>query len=143
MATPSFVYFTTDADRTIRMGITKDLQVELMLDQERAGTILCLVRVEEFETLLAAMARLKALTRMNLARRRKVIASKNPDWRPIPIQPHVLVTPAGSFYRNEPYLESGDDPGDASGGVTARMPAPIGPRIVGNAKKTPTQPDNP
>lgn len=141
MASRSLIYFAADTDGQLSIEITKDVQIAMMLTEKRLGRSLRLVRVEDFETILKAMARLKAIRKMSIVRRRRLVERENPGWKELPIGVHSLVTPTGTEEASwEPYR--GDRGGGSeSGGVPAKVPRPTVPRAGSDAKLLIVEPD--
>jgi hypothetical protein len=121
--------FAADRERNLWVSITKDPDVTLMLEQDDLNRHLDIVRIETYDTIRAAIARMKSITKMSRARRRRLVEKTNPDWKHIGYGPRVAVTPTAA--------QSDRDEGDSSGGVPARIFVPVGPGSGANAKLRP------
>src|SRR4051794_17990204 len=108
MAQPSLIYFAADAERNLLIQITKDLEFSLMQEQESHQWPLQIVRVEQLDTMREAVARLRKIKRMSIARRRKLVERLNPTWTAVAVDQRV---PFGLAKR------PGGPDADASGGV--------------------------
>ncbi|MFI5385661.1 MAG: hypothetical protein ACHQ50_06010 [Fimbriimonadales bacterium] len=152
MAKPSLIYFAADADRNLWIEITKDLDLALMVSAEELGRPLRIVRVEQFDTIREAITRMRSIRKMSIPRRRRLVERLNPGWRHVAVEVRVPVTPTGaevpapmlppidSSYMGPPYrVPRSDD--DTSGGVPARISAPVGPRAGRDAKPHPPNAD--
>jgi hypothetical protein len=152
MPRPTLVYFVADADRNLWIQMTKDLEVAVMLDEERLARSLAVVRIEEYSTVLEAQDRLKKLTRTSIDRRKRLVSISNPNWKRVSDDTHVPVTPTGaetlpgvSGYAKRGLIlgeisaygfeDHGRD--DSSGGVPAPVPITVGPRAGSDAKAFP------
>jgi hypothetical protein len=133
VAKPSNVMFAADRDRNLWISITKDPDVTLMLARDDLARHLDIVRLETYDTIRDAIARLRAIKKMSLARRRKLVQKSNPDWKPVGSVPLTQVTPAGDTLRWD-----GDE---GAGGVHARIFVPLGPRSGSAAQALPEQTD--
>jgi hypothetical protein len=130
------------------------LEVALMLEQEASDEPLQIVRVEQFDSIREAMARLRKIRRMSIARRQRVVERLNPSWSAVAVDRRVPVTPTGAVAPRrveEPVPDSSasswlkphrvpkkpDE--DASGGVLAPIVCPTGPRSGSDAKGFPPE----
>ena len=92
---PSLVYFAADANHNLWIHTTKDLDFAILRDQAELGKLLTVVRIEQFDTILEAISRLKKISRMSVPRRRRLVERLNPQWRHVEVELRKPVTPTG------------------------------------------------
>jgi hypothetical protein len=129
MASSSFVFAVIDVDGVVTFHVDKFPYLFIFNEENRTGYPLAVVWQAEFNTMKAALIERSRIIKMSRKRRMRMILSENPNLRDLISRRPIHARPTGFDGQNE---------GDASGGVAAKIPTPpIRPLFASDAKAWP------